>query len=137
MPYKYNLDENDVLTEADKASLCLEFIFGWEKSYVEAIKQNISEDKILLIPSDYKVLKLLEKEGIQYMLCYPQRRAKRIYEKRFIKRGNSENFIEIFIGGWDQFMDTLEEDSYGKHIVLKPNQFLSDVIDVDKLLSFN
>jgi len=135
MKYKYEIDDEEELTESDKANHDYELIFGWEDNYVEAIKQNMSDDKILVIPSDYKVLKLLEDEGIPYILCYPQREAKDIYHKRYIERGNSEEFIDIFIGRWDRFMNTLEEDQYGKHIILEPNQFLSDVIDVDALLS--
>jgi len=135
MPYKYVLDEDEPFTEENKANLSLEFIFGWQKNYVKAIKQNMSNDKILLIPSDFIVLALLKKEGIPYILCYPKRDAKEVYHKRFLNRGNSENFIDIFIGGWDKFMDALENDCYGRHIVLEPNQFLSDVINVDALLA--
>ena len=118
------------MKSADKANHDLDFIYGWEKSYVKAIKQNMTDDKILLIPSDYKVLSLLEIESIPYILCYPKRDAKEIYHKRFIERGNSEGFIDIFIGGWDLFIDALEEASYGTRIVLEQNQFLSDVINV-------
>jgi len=134
MPYKYKLDENKKYTENDKANPELEYIIGWEEKYVEAIKKNMSDDKILLIPSAYYVLKLLEEENIPYILCYPQRKARNIYKKRYKRRGNSEPFIDIFIKGWNGFMDNLEKDSYGEHIVLEPNQFLSDVIDVEKLL---
>jgi len=112
------------------------FIFGWQKNYVKAIKQNMSNNKILLIPSDFLVLSLLKKEGIPYILCYPKRDAKEVYHKHFLNRGNSENFIDIFIGGWDKFIDALENDCYGRHIVLEAQQFLSDVINVDALLAY-
>jgi len=135
MSYKYYLDEDKEPTETCKADPNLDFRFGWEKDYVQAIKQHMSDYRILLIPSDRLVLLLLEKEGIMYTLCYPKREAKEEYHKRFIERGNSNHFIDIFIGRWDYFMDTLESDSYGKHIVLDSDQFLSDVIDVEKLTS--
>ena len=80
MPYKYKVDENEVFTDASKASFDYEFIFGWEVNYVKAIKQNINDDKILLIPPDFRVLSLLGNEGIQYILCYPKREKL----KRFI-----------------------------------------------------
>ena len=134
MRYKYNLDINETVTEASKANPDYEYIFGWEKGYVKAIKQNLCDGKIILIPSDYKVLELLENENIPYILCYPQRDAKDVYHKRYIERGNTENFIDIFIGCWDKFIDALEENSYGRHIVLEPDQYLSDVIDIDALL---
>jgi hypothetical protein len=134
MPYKYERNETKRFSEADKADPNLDFIFGWEKNYVEAIKRNMSDDKILLIPLDFRVLSLLRKDSIPYLLCYPEREAKEEYHKRFIERGNSENFIDIFIGRWDNFLDSLESDSYGKHIVLDSDLFLSDVINVNALL---
>jgi hypothetical protein len=134
MPYKYHIDKDNEFTEANKASFDFDFHEEWPYNYVKAIKQNISGNKVLLIPSDRYVLSLLEKDRINYTLCYPQRNAKEIYYKRFIDRGNSENFINIFISKWDNFMDILEADSYGKHIVLEPDQFLSDVIDIYALL---
>jgi hypothetical protein len=63
-------------------------------------------------------------------LAYPQRDAKGVYHKRFIDRGNSEVFINIFIGNWDCFFDMLEKDPCDMHIVLQPQQFLSDAIDL-------
>jgi len=52
--------------------------------------------------------------------------------KYVIDKNNTADFIDIFFGGWDRFMDSFENDSYGQHIVLQSNQFLSDVIDVPK-----
>jgi len=135
MPFKYECNENQEFNEESKADSNLEYKFGWEYDYVKAIKQNMSDNKILVIPSDRRVLALLEKDGIPYLLCYPQRNAKEVYHKRFRDRGNSEHFIEIFIGEWDRFMDSLEGDSYGRHIVLEPQQFLSDAINVDTLIT--
>jgi len=134
MPYKYNLDENEEFAEADKANPGLDFIFGWEESYVQAVKKNMSGGKILLIPSDHRVLSLLENESIPYILCYPKRNAKLVYLKRFLERGNTKYFIDIFIGSWNIFIDILENDHYGRHVVLEPEQFLSDVINVNALL---
>ena len=36
-----------------------------------------------------------------------------------------------FYDNWEWFIDRLEADKHGKHIVLQPNQFLSDVINAD------
>jgi hypothetical protein len=71
----------------------------------------------------------LRAEKLPYILCYPQKDAKEIYRKRFLDRGNSTEFIKVFIDRWDEFIESFEQDSYGQHIVLKPDQFLSDVID--------
>ena len=43
-------------------------------------------------------------------------------------------FLLIFIGRWNSFMDSLREDTYGKHIILRPKQYLSDVLDIREIL---
>ena len=132
MPYKYYLDPESDSGEAEKASFENVMREDWPCNYVEAIKVALGEYETILIPSDTGVLKLLEAEGLLYTLCYPERAAKDEYEKRFIVRGNSENFLSIFIGGWNRFMDALERDAYGKHIVLGTWQYLSDIPELTK-----
>jgi len=133
MPYKYIIDPEAQYDESNKANPNLEWNPGWPVNYIEAIKKFPS-DKIILIPSDWKVLRLLEKEKIPYYLCYPKRKAKKAYRKRYVKRGNSQNFLSIFIGEWKSFMDTLREDTYGRHIILRPKQYLSDVLNINDIL---
>ena len=131
MPYKYYLTELDGnFDESCKANHDNEMQANWPHNYVAAIKEASHERKIIVIPSDFRVLELLRKENISYILCYPQREAKKVYRSRFVNRGNTECFMDIFIGGWDWFMDSLERDAFGQHIVLNPYQYLSDVIDV-------
>jgi hypothetical protein len=132
-PYKYIIDPEMTYDEATKADHNSEMNPEYPINYVEAIRK-CSSDKIILIPSDSRVLRRLEKEKIPYYLCYPKRRAKKEYEKRYIKRGNPKIFLTIFIDGWKSFMDTLREDTYGKHIILKPKQYLSDVLDIKEIL---
>jgi hypothetical protein len=129
MPYKYELDDQDIDSEACKANPDNIMRAEWPYNYVSAIKKALGNGKIILIPSSWPVLYNLQIEKIPYVLCYPQKDAKDAYLKRFLDRGNTETFIDIFIGGWDRFMENLEKDSHGLHIVLKPHQYLSDVID--------
>jgi len=134
MPYKYYLDELEERApgseevEIRKADPSLIKRIEWPDNYVEAIKETLASGKTLLIPPAWDVLILLRVENIPYTLCYPQRDAKEVYRKRYLDRGNSEDFLEIFIGGWEYFLDSLEKDTYGQHIVMEPHQFLSDVI---------
>jgi len=135
MPYKYFLDpEKPPPGESGKADLNLEMRPEWPYNYVKAILEQ-PKDKIILIPSDANVLHLLANEKVPYYLCYPEKKAKRIYKKRFVNRGNSRVFLEIFVGHWDYFMNILNNDTYGKRIVLKPRQFLSDVLDINAVLN--
>jgi len=133
MPYKYFLDTKAPFDESNKADPNLEMRPEWPRNYVKAILKCPS-DKIILIPSDSLVLYLLEKEKMPYYLCYPKKKAKKAYRKRYIKRGNSQEFLSIFIGEWESFMDSLREDTYGRHIILRPKQYLSDVLDIRAIL---
>ncbi|GBU27315.1 hypothetical protein R84B8_00845 [Treponema sp. R8-4-B8] len=130
MPYKYMLSQDKPYDESSKANPENILNDDWPFNYISAIKHNLESDKLLLIPSDLFILELLREEKLHYCLCYPQRNAKEIYRERYLNRGNTAEFIDIFIGGWDIFMDWFEKDSYGQHIVLKPDQFLSDVFDI-------
>jgi hypothetical protein len=134
MPYKYYLpdefDEN--AGETCKADLSLEMRDDYPYNYFEAIKEAMreNEDKILLIPPDRYVLRLLREADIPYGICYPVREAKEAYRQRYIDRGNTDEFLSVFIDRWDIFMDTMENDASNRHIVMEPHQFLSDVITV-------
>ena len=128
MPYKYELEpDGNFEDESCKASLDNIMRIEWPYNYVNAIKQIYKNDKHILIPTDLYVLMLLQKEKIPYLICYPERSAKEIYRRRFLERGNTEDFINIFIGRWDEFISSFEKDNYGRHIVLQSDQFLNDI----------
>ena len=129
MPYKYQLEQNGDTDESCKANPGNVMRAEWPDNYVSAIKSATTESTILLVPTDMNVLRLLKLESIPYFLCYPERSAKDIYHDRFINRGNTEDFIDIFIGEWDRFLSALERDEYGRHIVLRSGQFLADVLN--------
>ena len=130
MPYKYYLEPDGDSSESGKGNLDNIMQEDWPQNYIEAIKSALLTDKTLLIPSDSRVLALLDLERIPYTLCYPQRDAKEAYRQRFIERGNTEDFISIFIDGWDYFFNALEKAGTESRIVLEPHQFLSDVDDM-------
>ena len=129
MPYKYHLSPDYDSGEAGKGNPYNIMREEWPQNYVEAIKSALTTGKTLLIPSDVNVLALLRQEKIPYTLCYPQRDAKEIYRQRFIDRGNTEDFLSIFIDGWDFYIGKLETVEAERRIVLEPHQFLSDVFD--------
>jgi hypothetical protein len=136
MPYKYCLPEkfDEAENELCKANFELELCCDYPHNYFEAIEKTLAEsDKTLLVPADWRLLALLAEANIPYLLCYPENTetAKEAYRKRYTDRGNTEDFIDIFIGGWDNFMYFLENDRYGCHIDLKPEQYLSDVIGTE------
>ena len=133
MPYKYtNCTNNE--NEAHKADVSYEFNPLWPVNYTVELLNILNPDKIILIPPIFEVLHdVYFNEGIKYILCYPDRRLKDEYRKRYLQRGNTDRFIEIFINGWDLFLDKFENDKIGEHIVLKSGEYLSDVIDLDNI----
>ena len=139
MPYKYRLSEsfNTNESESCKANPDNDINRDYPHNYIKAIKNAlIKTDKTLIIPSDSMVLRLLKNENIPYLLCYPENtvEAKEEYRKRYIARGNSEDFLRIFVDndGWENFMNVLKMDDYGVHIVMKPSDYLSDIIEPNK-----
>jgi len=128
MPYKYILPEDSAETEAGKANPDNVMHEDWPYNYVAAIIENKGAGKHLLIPPDLFVLMMLQAKNIPYTLCYPQKNAKEAYRRRFLARGNTQDFIDIFIGGWDNFISACEQDTFGRHVVLVSDAYLDDVI---------
>ena len=131
MPYKYNVEPGTVFSEADKASFW-DIADDWPHNYFERIKEVSNDHDIILIPPDTRVLELLRLDGIPYILVYPDRQCKDEYKERFISRGNQEEFIYVFIDGWDRFMDTYETIECAERLVLDCGEFLT----FDKLERF-
>ena len=136
MPYKYHLEKKPFYNESDKANIDNIPNEEWPLNYISEIKGNIKSNKIILIPTDYFVLGLLKYEKINYTLCYPHRSAKDAFLNRYINRGNNEEFLKVFIGKWDKFIDNFENDTFAKHIVLQADDYLSDVVDVSLFNSY-
>lgn len=133
MPYKYGglslLPQGDSSCaegERAKANPNYELNPEYPHNYVRAILENSDKYKYLLIPPDWLVLAELACRDIPYILCYPEAGAKETYRKRYIERGNTSDFLDIFIGGWDSFMEFLRKDRHGIHIVLTETEYLTD-----------
>lgn len=131
MPYKWILSEKDGKKgefENVKAAPYLLLNPAFPESYMEAVLEKESQYRYVLIPTIPSVLRMLREDcGIPYILCYPQISLMAEYEERYRKRGNNEDFMDIFIGQWDSRISALMEDDYGWHIRLGKGQFLSDV----------
>ena len=130
-PYRYLLDEDgmaDESQEARKADLSLGTHPCWPCNYLNALTHRNGNPGNLLIPSDHQVLNDLAIEGVPFALVYPDKMAKEEYRHRFVERGNSEDFIGIFIGRWESFMKQLKMAPCRYRIILGPGQYLSDVV---------
>ena len=84
----------------------------------------------LVIPTIDLILDFQEADQIPYTLIYPEKNLKGEYEKRYRTHGNTEEFLDIFIGQWEFRIEELEQRNspLTKHIVLQEGQYLSEVV---------
>ena len=137
MPFKYvNFAEvsGNLSGESIKAHDDLIFRDGWQNLYYEALIHTYEKypAEMIVIPTINGILDRLEYEDIPYTLVYPCRAAKEEYNRRFIERGNSENFLSIFVDGWEYWMRAVRSHHNLDCIELQPTEYLSDVIQATK-----
>ena len=131
VPYKYHFPEGydpSTYTEADKARDDLEFEPDYPALYCQDLLKVKDEYRHVLIPTDERILRLLRKFEIPFLtvIPLPDDDTKEEYALRFAKRGNSENFSEIFIGQWYERISSLMGNK--PVICLGREQYLSDVM---------
>ena len=95
-------------------------------NYVAGILKAERENDLVLIPTNTQVVRRLEEYGRKVILCYPGDDCREEYRARFLARGNSEEFLSLFIDGWDRFLGPVRDYPGGAHIVLKPGEYLTD-----------
>ena len=95
----------------------------WPQNYIGEIKAKMQEYDILLVKSNPDILELYDKENISYMICYPCKEALEEYRQRYIKRGNSAEYIERTLGSYDLKVQKWNE-SLSEKIILKCNEML-------------
>lgn len=135
MPFKYE-NYSQIANccaegEAIKAHTSLELRRDWRTFYYQALINTYRHypGEIIVIPTDRSILCRLEQDAIPYTVVYPARNLKEEYRQRYLDRGNNESFLDVFIGGWDVWMDLIR-DNNGPHIELQSGEFLSDVIQL-------
>jgi hypothetical protein len=101
---------------------------GLYKEYISDIKKHLGHVDFILISTEPDGLKLLEKEGFDITLVYPENELRNEYLDRYIERDSPYEFIGTFMKHWNIWIDELKEQKYCNHIVLKEGQYLSDII---------
>ena len=97
-------------------------------NYIEHIKSKIDDGYARIFVSSHKeVREALLKNEIEFTLVYPDRELKEEYLRRYKERGSSESFINLISNNWDLWLTELENQTGCKHIVLKSNQFISNI----------
>jgi len=101
-------------------------------NYIKHIKKNMGEVDIILISSHEEVRDALVDNDLDFTLIYPDKTLKDEYIGRYEERGNEESFVKLLKSKWDEWLTDVEEQKGCKHIKLKSNEFLSDVIKNNK-----
>lgn len=137
MPFSWILPEKSEGEFEDvKAARYLLRNPAFTESYLAAILEAEQTYQYVLIPTISPILRTLhERYQVSYIICYPQIGLKEEYRKRYAVRGNTDDFLDIFIEQWDDRIDYLMQDATGRHIVLGSGMFLTDVKEeIDSLI---
>ncbi|MGN0748503.1 MAG: hypothetical protein ACI4L1_02370 [Christensenellales bacterium] len=101
---------------------------GWEKIYCDIVESISKEYDYIFISNHKQVVDEMLKRGLKFYIVYPMRNCRDEYVRRFIERGNSEEYITKFIKNWDRFISELDNVKSENKIKLRSGQYLSDVI---------
>lgn len=131
MPFKWILPESGKGEfEAMKAAPYLLRDPAFPDNYMAAVLEAEKDYKYVLIPTIRSVLEELHETcNVPYIICYPDPALKKEYRNRYLARGNTQDFLDIFIEQWDERIEALMEDENGVHIRLESGMFLTDVKD--------
>lgn len=130
---KYKIPKGYKYTEKDKASDKFEYNWNWREEYIKSVLTSMNKYKFTVIPSDTLVVEKLIKLGVNIILVYPSIQLKDEYKKRYLSRGNTENFLEVFIDGWDNMLKPLNNIKCTK-LILNSEEYLSNKVDEIDLL---
>ncbi|MNT77378.1 hypothetical protein D3C72_2164820 [compost metagenome] len=92
------------------------------------IQETRPKVDVLLVSSHNVVRDELEERGIDFHLVYPTVDQKAEYMERYKKRGSPQPFLELMDNNWEKFIGECAVQVGCVHVVLKPGQFLGDVI---------
>ena len=86
--------------------------------------------KYIIIPTAYSVIKHLQEDyNRSVILCYPEDDLEEEYRMRYLERGNTETFCEIFADGMKDFLEGLKKNEDAYHIRLRSGEFLADKVN--------
>ena len=84
---------------------------GIEKEFLQDIKKLIGVVDIIFLQTDIESLNLLNNEGLEIILIYPQKNLRNEYLDRYIERDNPYDFIGTMMKYWDKTIDELSNQT--------------------------
>lgn len=122
--YKYTDGSND----ENKKSTNREINKEWPNNYFKAL-ESVKDKYDYILVADEIVNDFLVKNNYEYWIVYPDISLKEEYLNRCKNRGNNDEFIYWYSRLWDEWINISKNDLHAKkHIELKSNQYLEDVL---------
>lgn len=106
-------------------------------NYIKHIKENIGKVEVIFVSSHKEVREALEREGIEYILVYPNVFQKDDYIKRYKNRGSSDKFVRLLEANWDEWINECRTEEYPVRIELpyfSVKYLNKEVIDLIKIM---
>jgi hypothetical protein len=97
-------------------------------NYVRETKKLMGTAHAIFLSSHQELRDALVKENVPFKLVYPAKSMKNEMIERYKKRGSAPAFIKLMEDKFDEFVGQCEAQKSAEHVVLKPGQYLSDVI---------
>lgn len=100
---------------------------NWPQNYIKEIKKQSLSYDIVLVWIKPEVLEIYDENDIDYVLCFPEKSAIKIYEERYKKRGNNKEYISKIVDTYD---DSFEEFNKMQvpQIILQGDETLEDYL---------
>jgi hypothetical protein len=94
---------------------------------IAEILEKEKEYKYVIIPTVQAAIDILQRDyDRNVILCYPEDCLEAEFRERYLRRGNTETFCQIFADGMSGFLKELKENKEAYHFRLKSGEFLSD-----------
>ena len=122
VPYYKSLKTYDLSSSYFRKNL------GWERIYCDIVESMRNEYDFVFISTHDVVIEEMKKRNIDFYIVYPRKHCRDEYRERFIKRGNTREYVDKFMRSWDDFVDKLDNIDHEKKINLRSGQYLSDVL---------
>ena len=93
---------------------------------LDILKAEREYDYVLIPTNAYVISQLRMEYGRKLVVCHPARDLKEEYRERFLKRGNSEEFLSLFLEQWDRMLIPVQIENVVP-IVMQSGEYLTDL----------
>lgn len=100
----------------------------WPNNYIGHIKAMKEATDIIFVSTHKEVRDAMVQACIPFTLVYPSLEMKEEYIARYVARGNVSSFVKLLEQNYEAWITELMMQKHCIHIVLRPGQYLSDVL---------